>query len=36
MTELQRTDLDIQTEDGVADAYLVHPTDGRPRPGVLF
>ncbi|MBX7548146.1 dienelactone hydrolase family protein [Streptomyces sp. NPDC004232] len=36
MTDLQRTDLDIPTEDGVADAYLVHPADGRPRPGVLL
>ncbi|OLZ62341.1 dienelactone hydrolase [Streptomyces sp. IMTB 2501] len=36
MTDLQRTDLDIRTEDGIADAYLVHPADGRPRPGVLF
>ncbi|GHE05388.1 dienelactone hydrolase family protein [Streptomyces alanosinicus] len=36
MTDLQRTDVDIPTEDGVADAYLVHPADGRPRPGVLF
>ncbi|AKJ15166.1 dienelactone hydrolase [Streptomyces incarnatus] len=36
MTDVQGTDLDIQTEDGVADAYLVRPADGRPRPGVLF
>ncbi|MEV6053765.1 dienelactone hydrolase family protein [Streptomyces sp. NPDC052107] len=36
MTDVQATDLDITTEDGVADAYLAHPADGRPRPGVLF
>src|SRR5689334_21977592 len=36
MTDVQGTDLDIQTEDGVADAYLVHPADGRPHPGVLY
>ncbi|MGW3210042.1 dienelactone hydrolase family protein [Streptomyces sp. NPDC001135] len=36
MTDVQGTDLDIRTEDGVADAYVVHPADGRPRPGVLF
>ncbi|MFI9250858.1 dienelactone hydrolase family protein [Streptomyces sp. NPDC053069] len=36
MIDVQGTDLDIQTEDGVADAYLAHPADGRPRPGVLF
>ncbi|MEU2714430.1 dienelactone hydrolase family protein [Streptomyces sp. NPDC007205] len=36
MTDVQGTDLDIQTQDGVVDAYLVHPADGRPRPGVLF
>ncbi|MGJ5749262.1 carboxymethylenebutenolidase [Streptomyces puniciscabiei] len=35
MTDVQATDLDITTEDGVADAYLAHPADGRPRPGVL-
>ncbi|MQY36369.1 hypothetical protein SRB17_43680 [Streptomyces sp. RB17] len=36
MTDVQATDLEITTEDGVADAYLAHPADGRPRPGVLF
>src|SRR5690349_4241994 len=36
MTDVQETDIDIQTEEGVADACLVHPADGRPRPGVLF
>ncbi|OIJ93382.1 dienelactone hydrolase family protein [Streptomyces monashensis] len=36
MTDLRRTDLDIPTEDGVADAYLVRPADGEPRPGVLL
>jgi carboxymethylenebutenolidase len=28
--------LDIQTPDGVADAYLASPDDGRRHPGVLF
>ncbi|MFF5547488.1 dienelactone hydrolase family protein [Streptomyces olivaceoviridis] len=36
MTDVQATAVDIPTEDGVADAYLVHPADGRPRPAVLF
>ncbi|MEU9475830.1 dienelactone hydrolase family protein [Streptomyces sp. NPDC048191] len=36
MTDVQGTDVDIRTEDGVADAYLVHPADGSPHPGVLF
>ncbi|MEU3956434.1 dienelactone hydrolase family protein, partial [Streptomyces achromogenes] len=36
MTDVQRDDVDIPTEDGVADAYLVRPADGRPHPGVLF
>ncbi|KUN01127.1 dienelactone hydrolase [Streptomyces yokosukanensis] len=36
MTDVQGTEVDIRTEDGVADAYLAHPADGRPRPGVLF
>ncbi|MFJ8632259.1 dienelactone hydrolase family protein [Streptomyces sp. NPDC093568] len=35
MTSVLATDLDIPTEDGVADAYLAHPADG-PRPGVLL
>lgn len=36
MTAVQGTTVDIPTEDGVADAYLVHPGDERPRPAVLF
>ncbi|GGM15463.1 hydrolase [Streptomyces fumigatiscleroticus] len=36
MTAVQGTLVDIPTEDGIADAYLAHPADGRPRPGVLL
>ncbi|MBL1082619.1 dienelactone hydrolase family protein [Streptomyces actinomycinicus] len=36
MADVQATAVDIPTEDGVADAYLVHPADGRPRPAVLL
>ncbi|MGW0998410.1 dienelactone hydrolase family protein [Streptomyces sp. NPDC002520] len=36
MTAVQGTTVDIPTEDGVADAYLAHPVDGRPHPGVLL
>ncbi|NUP21215.1 MAG: dienelactone hydrolase family protein [Streptomyces sp.] len=36
MTSVQTTDVDVPTEDGVADAYLAHPGDGLPRPGVLL
>ncbi|MFI9243517.1 dienelactone hydrolase family protein [Streptomyces sp. NPDC053086] len=36
MTDVQGNVVDVRTADGVADAYLVHPADGRPRPGVLF
>ncbi|MGW0631482.1 dienelactone hydrolase family protein [Streptomyces sp. NPDC001984] len=36
MTAVQGTAVDIPTEDGIADAYLVHPADERPRPAVLF
>ncbi|MEU5275373.1 dienelactone hydrolase family protein [Streptomyces asoensis] len=36
MTSVQGTAVDITTEDGVADAYLAHPGDGAPRPGVLL
>ncbi|MFF2205690.1 dienelactone hydrolase family protein [Streptomyces sp. NPDC058145] len=36
MTGVRGTDVDIPTADGVADAYLAHPADGRPRPGVLL
>ncbi|MEU6352943.1 dienelactone hydrolase family protein [Streptomyces sp. NPDC047072] len=36
MTSVQGTTVEIRTEDGVADAYFVHPADGAPRPAVLF
>ncbi|MEV7001561.1 dienelactone hydrolase family protein [Streptomyces sp. NPDC093982] len=36
MTSVQGTDVDVPTEDGAADAYLAHPGDGLPRPGVLL
>ncbi|MEU6374906.1 dienelactone hydrolase family protein [Streptomyces sp. NPDC046909] len=36
MTSVQGTAVDIPTEDGVADAYLAHPGDGLPHPGVLL
>ncbi|KUN76339.1 dienelactone hydrolase family protein [Streptomyces griseoruber] len=36
MTSVEGTAVDIPTEDGVADAYLAHPGDGTPRPGVLL
>ncbi|MER6348115.1 dienelactone hydrolase family protein [Streptomyces sp. NPDC001595] len=36
MTAVQGTAVDIRTEDGTADAYLVHPRDGGPRPAVLL
>ncbi|MFE3854841.1 dienelactone hydrolase family protein [Streptomyces griseorubiginosus] len=36
MTSVQGTDVDIPTEDGIADAYLAHPADGAPRPAVLL
>lgn len=36
MTSVQGTTVDILTEDGTADAYLVHPVDGEPRPAVLL
>lgn len=36
MTAVQGTAVDIPTEDGTADAYLVHPGDERPRPAVLL
>ncbi|MEU6406548.1 dienelactone hydrolase family protein [Streptomyces sp. NPDC046985] len=36
MTDVQGQSVDIPTEDGTADAYLVHPADGRPHPGVLL
>ena len=36
MTAVRGTSVDIATEDGTADAYLVHPDDDLPRPAVLF
>ncbi|MEW2625085.1 dienelactone hydrolase family protein [Streptomyces sp. NPDC048106] len=36
MTDVQGASVDITTEDGTADAYLAHPADGEPHPGVLF
>ncbi|MDT0406554.1 MULTISPECIES: dienelactone hydrolase family protein [Streptomyces] len=36
MTAVQGTTVDIPTGEGTADAYLAHPADGGPRPGVLF
>ncbi|WP_335935526.1 dienelactone hydrolase family protein [Streptomyces sp. PTD5-9] len=36
MTAVRGTNVDIATPDGVADAYLVHPDDGRPHPAVLL
>ncbi|WP_405876166.1 MULTISPECIES: dienelactone hydrolase family protein [unclassified Streptomyces] len=36
MASVQGTAVDVTTEDGVADAYLVHPDDGLPHPGVLL
>ncbi|MFG2125189.1 dienelactone hydrolase family protein [Streptomyces sp. NPDC048710] len=36
MTAVQGTAVDIPTEDGSADAYLAHPADGNPHPGVLL
>ena len=36
MPSVASTSLDITTPDGVADAYLSHPADGSPHPGVLL
>lgn len=36
MTSVQGTAVDITTEDGVADAFVAHPDDGLPHPGVLL
>jgi carboxymethylenebutenolidase len=36
MTAVQGMAVDIPTEDGTADAYLVRPGDERPRPAVLL
>ncbi|QLH26020.1 dienelactone hydrolase family protein [Streptomyces sp. Rer75] len=36
MASAHGTSLDVPTPDGVADAYLAHPDDGNPHPGVLL
>src|SRR5687768_9278567 len=36
MTAVQGTTVGVPTGDGTADAYLTHPVDGGPRPGVLL
>jgi carboxymethylenebutenolidase len=36
MTSIRGTSLDIPTQDGTADAYLVHPDDDSPHPAVLL
>ncbi|MER7154420.1 dienelactone hydrolase family protein [Streptomyces lydicus] len=36
MTAVHGEHLNLTTPDGVADAYLAHPDDGRPHPGVLL
>ncbi|QFQ96228.1 dienelactone hydrolase family protein [Streptomyces phaeolivaceus] len=36
MTAVRGTTVDITTEDGTADAYLVHPDDDAAHPAVLF
>ncbi|GAA2261040.1 MULTISPECIES: dienelactone hydrolase family protein [Kitasatospora] len=36
MTPVRTTSLDVPTKDGLADAYLVHPDDNAPHPGVLL
>jgi carboxymethylenebutenolidase len=36
MTAVQGTAVDVRTEDGTADAYLVHPEGGGPHPAVLL
>jgi carboxymethylenebutenolidase len=33
---MQSTIVDVQTADGLADAYLTRPDDDRPHPGVLL
>ncbi len=35
MTDVERTEVRVPTEDGAADAYLARPADGAPRPAVL-
>ncbi|WP_274917717.1 dienelactone hydrolase family protein [Streptomyces sp. WZ-12] len=36
MTNVQGESIDLPTPDGTADAYLAHPDDGAPHPGVLL
>ncbi|MYT27536.1 MULTISPECIES: dienelactone hydrolase family protein [unclassified Streptomyces] len=36
MTNVQGVSLGLPTPDGTADAYLAHPGDGAPHPGVLL
>jgi carboxymethylenebutenolidase len=36
MTAVRTTSLDVPTRDGLADAYLAHPQDDAPHPGVLL
>lgn len=36
MAAVRGISVDVPTQDGVADAYLVHPDDDAPRPAVLF
>lgn len=36
MTSVHGISLDIPTPDGIADAFLAHPGDGAPHPGVLL
>lgn len=36
MSDVRGASVDVPTEDGTADAYLVHPDDGRRHPGVLL
>ncbi|NKY32316.1 dienelactone hydrolase family protein [Nocardia speluncae] len=35
MMSIQGMQVDVRTPDGVADAYIAHPDDGNPHPGVL-
>ncbi|MYT31399.1 MULTISPECIES: dienelactone hydrolase family protein [unclassified Streptomyces] len=36
MTNVHGESIDLPTPDGTADAYLAHPDDGAPHPGVLL
>ncbi|ANZ14106.1 dienelactone hydrolase family protein [Streptomyces noursei] len=36
MTNVRGESIDLTTPDGTADAYLAHPDDGAPHPGVLL